>query len=313
MRARVAIWSIIGMSCFVAAPLQAQAQAQGADAVDEIVVTARRSGAPVWRVTSPRTTLVIVGSIEEVSRETKWDATSLTAALRMADRVIFPQELNPKASPFAMIGYAVRLLRMAKLPNGQSLTTMMSAADLRRLAALRDKGIIKNGFERTHPLHLSLTLQDIVDGKGYGVDAKEYAKRAVKKYKLRQVPIPSRNVKEPLEALFSSRPEAHIPCLMATVSLMEAGGAEAVKARSDAWADRRVPEAVSSLATSVFETCSLNEYVDNLPDWRGAARRLMNEPEITVAVFDLTAVARRGGLLDEFAAAGYQIKGPAWK
>jgi hypothetical protein len=281
--------------------------------VEEIVVTARRSGVPVWRVTGPTTTLIIVGGIEEVSRDTKWDPASLTSALKMADRVMFPQEEEFKASPVAMIGYLVRLARMARLPKGQSLQNMMTPQQFQRLVALRDKGVLKKGFERTHPLHLALALDDVIDGKGYGVNATEYAMRTVKKYRLKQVPIPRRSIKQPINAVFKSRPKAHIPCLLGFVSLMEAGGAQVVKARSDAWAQRRVPEVVSSPATRVFSACSLDEYLESQPDWRGAARRLMSQPQVTVAVFDLASVAQPGGLLDEFAAKGFEISGPAWR
>ena len=282
--------------------------------VQEIVVTARRSGVPVWRVTSPTTTLIIVGAIEEVPRETKWDPASLTAALKMADRVIFPQEEDFNASPVAMVGYLVKFLRMAKLPKGQSLQTMLPPEQFQRLVALRNKGVLKKGFEKTHPLHLAIALHDAMEGKkGFGDNATEFAKRAVKKHKLKQVPIPRRSIKQPLNALFKSRPEAHLPCLMASVSLMEAGGSQVIKARSDAWAQRRVPDVLSSPATRVFSTCSLNEYLDSQPDWRGAARRLMSERPVTVAVFDLASVAERGGLLDEFSTRGFEVKGPAWK
>jgi uncharacterized protein YbaP (TraB family) len=282
--------------------------------VDEIVVTARRSGAPVWRVKGPRTTVILVGSIEEVSRDTHWDPVSLTAALRKADRVMFPQEVNIKASPFEMIGYAVRLLRMAKLPKEGGLRSLMSPDQFQRLAALQDRGILKPGFERTHPLHLAIALHDAADGpRGYGLNATDYVKRAVKRYKLKQAPIPRRSVKKPINALFKSRPEAHIPCLLASVSLIEAGGAQAVRARSNAWAAHRVAQVLSSPAARAFAACSLEQYDDARLDWRGAARRSMTEPQITLAVFDLTSLAQPGGLLDEFAAAGFDIQGPAWK
>lgn len=285
-----------------------------AQQVDEIVVTARRSGAPVWRVMGPTTTLVVVGAIEEVSRDTHWDPVSLTSALRKADRVMFPQEADIKVSPFEMIGYAIRLLRMAKLPKEQSLRSLMSPDQFQRLVALKERGILKPGFERTHPLHLAIALHDVADGpKGYGLNATDYVKRAVKRYKLKQVPIPRRSIKAPINALFKSRPDAHIPCLLASVSLIEAGGPQAVRARSDAWAARRVPEVLSSPAARAFAACSLEHYDDAPLDWRGAARRLMTEPQITLAVFDLTSLAEPGGLLDEFAAAGFSVKGPAWK
>ncbi len=156
---------------------------QLAEKVEEILVTVRRSSIPVWRVTGPSSTLVLVGSTG--------------------------------ASPFAMIGYASRFLPMAKLPEGQSVRQMMPPDQFDRPAALRQRGLLKPGFERTHPLHLALSVHGIVDGKkGFGPNAEDYVKRAFKKYKLRRAPIPRRNVKQPINALLSSKPEAHIPCLL---------------------------------------------------------------------------------------------------
>ncbi len=233
--------------------------ANSAQEVEEIVVTARRSGIPVWRVTSPNATVILVGAIKEVSHGTRWDPASLTAALRQADQIIFPQEEDFDVPPLAMIGYVVKFLRMAKLPKGQSLRQMMPPDQFERLVMLRSRGLLKAGFERTHPLHLSRQLHDIIDGGGYGINAHEYVKRAVKKYKLNQAKIPQRSFKQPLNALFDSEPEAHIPCLLAMVSLMEAGP-QAVGARSEDWAARRVPEVLRALPTKVFAQCSLRKY-----------------------------------------------------
>ena len=284
-----------------------------AEETEEIVVTARRSGIPVWHVTSPRTTVVLVGGIEEVSHDTRWDPGSLTTALRQADQIIFPQEEDFRASPLAMIGYGFRLLRMAKLPKGQSLRQMMPADQFQRLVALRERGLLKAGFERTHPLHLAIELHDVVDGKkGYGLNVNDYVKRAVKKYKLYQVPIPRRSVKQPINALFKSKPEAHVPCLVESISLVEAGP-QAVRARSDAWAARRVPEVATALPTKVFARCSLDEYLAATPDWRGTIRRALGEPKITVAVLSVVDLAKPDGLLDELSNAGYKVNGPRWK
>ncbi len=298
-----------------------EAYAQGAPApatnsaeeVEEIVVMARRSGIPVWRVTSPNATVILVGAIEEVSRGTRWDPGSLTSALRQADQIIFPQEEDFGASPFAMVGYLVKFLRMAKLPKGQSLRQMMPPDQFQRLVTLRSRGLLKAGFERTHPLHLTVRLHDIIEGKkGYGPNAQDYVKGAVKKYKLNQAKIPRRNIKQPINALFKSKPEAHIPCLLASVSLVEAGP-QAVAARSEDWAARRVPEVVMALPTKVFAQCSLDEYLLSPPDWRAAVKRALTEAKVTVAVLDLPSLARPGGLLDELSALGYDVRGPSWK
>jgi outer membrane cobalamin receptor len=54
----------------LASAAPAQKAADDRAQVEDIVVTGRRSGAPLWTVRSDRTTLVLVGTIEGVSRTT---------------------------------------------------------------------------------------------------------------------------------------------------------------------------------------------------------------------------------------------------
>ena len=61
----------------------------------EVVVTARRTGVPVWNVTGPQGTLVLVGAINWVAPGTRWDPVSLTDAVRQADRVLFLNSVEP--------------------------------------------------------------------------------------------------------------------------------------------------------------------------------------------------------------------------
>ena len=42
-------------------------------------------------------------------------------------------------------------------------------------------------------------------------------------------------------------------------------------------------------------------------------KKLLAEPQVTVAVLSLRTLAERGGLLDGLEAAGFDIQGPAWK
>ncbi len=100
------------MTCVGAVP----AFAQNAYQADEIVVSARRSGIPVWRIKSDTATVVLVGTIAGVTTTTKWDSTGLVNELRKADRVMFPVSADVSVSPFAMIGYLFKWRRQAILP-----------------------------------------------------------------------------------------------------------------------------------------------------------------------------------------------------
>src|SRR5688500_8692730 len=87
----------------LASAAPAQHKAEDRAQVEDIVVTGRRSGVPMWTVRSETTTLILVGGINGVAKTTQWDPTALTEALRKADRVMFPQSYALTASPFRAI------------------------------------------------------------------------------------------------------------------------------------------------------------------------------------------------------------------
>lgn len=295
------------------APAGAAGEAQG----EEIVVTARRTGLPVWRVSSPTTTLVLVGAIDGVIRDTRWDPAPLADALLKADRVMFPSSMHlTESSPFALIGYFAKWRKQATLPKGQTLAAMMAPDQFARLARLEKRGILKRGFERKHPFHLATTLREIAKGKSeYGPDAGRYVMQTVKKHKLKLVPIERSKLKPVAQDFFASRPETHVPCLLDAVALVEAGPG-VVKARSDAWAERRVPEVLNSPAEKVYHSCWPAEEKrargrdDGL---RRTVRRLLTEPQVTLAVVSLDSLGGRDGVLDDLQAAGFDVRGPRWK
>src|SRR5919206_810258 len=202
----------------------AQAPADGEAHVQDIVVTGRRSGVPLWTVGSDRTTLVLVGAIEGVSKTTYWDRAALTETLRKADRIMFPQAHAFTASPFRAIGWIARYNAMGSLPKGQSLGDFASPETMRRLAALSAKGAARRDYATRHPLHLSNDLRDRARKDiDFGRSASDYVMRAIKQYKLTLVPMARSKAKPLVKDLFASAPQEHLPCLEASIALAEAG------------------------------------------------------------------------------------------
>jgi uncharacterized protein YbaP (TraB family) len=284
--------------------------------IEDIVVTGRRSGIPVWHVHGPETSVVLVGAIHGVTKDTSWDPASLTEALRKADRVLFPESMALTASPFAMIGYLAKWRAQASLPKGQSLQQMMPPEQFARLVALQRRGVIPAGFERKHPLHLAMTLRGYAKGKsGEAEGASGYVSRAIRKYKLNSVPIARRKAKGAAQDLFKAPPQTHIPCLLDSVALVEAGPG-AVQARSQAWAQRRVPAVLNSPAEKPHQSCwPANLMETYAPDAqvRATVRGLLAQPKVTVAVLNLHTLGKPGGLLDDLERAGFEVQGPLWK
>lgn len=299
----------------LASAAPAQNKAGDRAQVEDIVVTGRKSGVPMWTVRSDTTTLVLVGGINGVSKTTHWDPAALTEALRKADRVMFPQSYALTASPFRAIGWIAKWNKMGSLPKDQSLSALAGPHATRRLAALRAKSMVRADYDRRHPLHLSQDLRSRAKGDiDYSRDVADYAARAAKKHKLAEVvPIQRSKAKPVVKDLFASTAQEHLPCLEAALTMAEAGPA-AVQARSDAWAARRVRDVLTSPADPVYERCwpsgvFAERNVELLPQMK----QLLAEPQVTVAVLSLRTLAERGGLLDGLEAAGYDIQGPAWK
>jgi uncharacterized protein YbaP (TraB family) len=301
-----------------AAPAPAQNAADDRAQVQDIVVTGRRSGVPMWTVRSDRTTLVLVGAIAGVSKTTRWDPEALTEALRKADRVMFPQSHALTVSnPFNLIGWLAKYKKMGSLPKGQTLSQFVAPEYMRRLAALRAGEMAQKDFERRHPLHLSNDLRDRAKGKvEYGRHAADYVEKAIKTHKLKLAvdPIAKSKAKPVVKDLFASQPAEHVPCLIDSIAAAEAGPA-AVQARSDAWAARRVPEVLASPADKVFSSCwPAGAGIGLAPqELLAQMRELLDEEQVTLAVLGLRTLAETGGILDGLQAAGYDIQGPAWK
>jgi len=248
----------IALACSAQAPSAAQlpptplAPRPSAGA-EEIVVTARRSGIPVWHVVGPTTTIVLVGSVKSVAAGTHWDPASLEGALVKADQIMFPESAAVSLGLFSGVGALRKFLAQRSLPKRQTLQTMMTAEQFARLVALRNKGVLKAGFERTHPLHLAHSLGSATAGKG-GLGPGTYVRRIARKNRLKMVPMAQLGAKAVMADLFGSTPKTHVPCLMDAVALAEAGSG-AIKARSDAWAERRVPAALASVAWRMERSC----------------------------------------------------------
>ncbi len=283
---------------------------------EEIVVVGRRSGVPIWRVQSGQSNLVLVGTINGVTKDTKWDPTSLVEALRRADRVMFPQMQRVKASPLAMLGYLAKWRRQATLPEKQSLANYLTAEQFQRLVRLQRKGIAKRGSEKTHPLHLAMNLRATAKGRvGYGEDPDQYVMRAIGKYKLRLLPIQKRAAKPLANELFEGSPSRHVPCLVDAITMAEAGPA-AVALRSQDWARGRVAEVLRSPAEKVYQSCfpaDLAREAREKAAFHSNIARVLTEPQLTVAVLDLHSLAGRGGVLDSLVAEGHHVQGPQWK
>ena len=290
----------------------AQISTQGEE--QDVVVTALRTGAPVWRVRSTTGTLVLVGSIDNVAAGTDWRPTALADTVRQAGRVMFPQMVGVSLSPFSMIGYYAKWKRRARLPAGQSLSNMMIRADHERLTRLAGQGLAPPDFDKWHPLHLSFNMQDRLRKRtGLMEEPTATVSRAASRYKVFRIPIQRVSARPLADNLFRSQPAEHLSCLAAPIAAVEAGP-EGLRARSRNWAAKQISATLASPSQRLAGSCwPTNTNPVLLPDLAITARRTLGERGTTLAVVNLDTLARPGGLLDRLHADGFVVVGPAWR
>lgn len=305
---------VLGLA--VGAPALAQeASAPPVTTVDEIVVTARRTDAPIWEVTRGDSTLILVGAISGVPRDVEWRPEALEAAARRSQRILFPQEGRASVSDVLRLIWRIRTI--ARLPNGTTTADYLEPEVQARLeTVMADQ---KNDKWRTESL-MGLSMDLMSDKAGYERGRTRNATDVIRKV-ARDARIPVRPVgtvrgDEIIDNLITAPPTTYAACLGTALSAAEAGP-EGAAIRIAAWKARRVPEVMAQPLEQALGLCWPWGDPEIAPllrrQWAEAVQTALGEPGVTMAVAQLRVLAEPEGVLDTLAGQGYEIEGPDWK
>lgn len=297
-----------------ASPFAGLAQDASDDSQNSIVVTAQRSGAPMWTIDTDSGTVILVGEIRAVPKSTPWFPDRLEEATQEADRVILPAA--PKFSP----GDAFRLIfsggKFTKLPNKTVAAQYLRTDQRARLAALEEEHDID--YDRRSFLMTSFDL--LARRLDFDDDTVKDANDIVKKAARRaDVPIsrPERfRGEDLLDNLADAPPESHIPCLEAAMSATEAGQSVIAK-RGDDWRSFDIPAVMDNPLEIALGRCwpwaddELGEEIRG--QWVSMISDASSEAGVTLAVVPLRVLAEPDGVLDQLEAQNFLIGGPDWR
>lgn len=309
---RVAL--LLSIFAFLAAGTSAYAQAESATDVGEIVVTARRAGAPIWSIESGESTLIVVGSIEGIPRDMAWRPEALEAAVSRADHILLPQQGRASFADLARLIWRAR--SAAFLPQGTTVADHVAPDWLARLEAL--KAGQNDRWRRSNLLLMAIELvrEDAGLQRRGGPTAVAVVQRAARETGARPRPIGVVRGDDLVELLISAPPSRHLACLEASIRAAEAGP-EATERRAEAWRALQVAEVMASPVEEALGRCwpwGDPELSVQLRDqWNGALHAALDRPGVTLAVVPLRVLAEEGGVLDALSTAGLEVVGPAWK
>jgi hypothetical protein len=290
------------------------AAAQEDEAQDEIVVTAQRSGAPIWTIDTAHGTILLVGEIVEVPKSTPWRPGRLEDATRRAQRVILGTKA--KVSP----GDILRLIfsggKLTRLPKGTTAADYLDDSQRRRLATLEaryDQDYARQSFLMTG---FDLLAKRLGFNRDSGKDATEVVRKAADRADVPAEPVGTLRGEEILDDLFSAPPESHLPCLDAAMIATERGPA-LIEQRGADWRAFDIPAVMANPLEVALGGCwpwADEELGAELRgQWVDAIFRAADADGITLAVVPLRVLAEQDGVLDQLERRGLDIAGPAWR
>jgi hypothetical protein len=289
---------------------------QEAVELDEVVVLARQSGAPMWTITRGDTTLILVGSIRGIPRDVSWRPDALEQAAARADLILLPQEGRASMSDILRIIWRARTIGL--MPQGQTTATYLTPEYQARLEALMS-GERNQDWRRKSLLFTGFDLMQ--DKAGFragreGVDAVDVVRRSGRRARVDMRPVGTVRGDEMVESLISAPQTQHVACVERAIAAAEAGP-ESSRDRAMDWRAFRVPDVVDSPIEQALNVCwpwGDPEFAPQLhQQWAAAVETAMISPGTTMGVAPVRLLAEEGGVLDSLKARGFEIVGPEWR
>lgn len=113
--------------------------------IEEIVVSAKRQGPPLWKVSSGANSIWLFGILSPHPIENDWDSQSVRLIMSDSDVYIEPQSIKVRErNPFKLPGLIRKLNRFKKIPNDGSLEDILSPDLYNRFLAAKELYAPKN-------------------------------------------------------------------------------------------------------------------------------------------------------------------------
>lgn len=286
------------------------------DVVDEIVVRAQASGAPIWTIRDGDATLVLVGSISGVPRDVTWRPEALEEAVRGADLALTQQEGQVGIADILRIIWRMRTI--GQLPNETTTADYLTPewqARLDRLMATERS----DAWRRQSLLLLAFDLIEERAGLGQGRQSRsagEVVRRTARDADIETRPVGVVGGSTLVSSLIDAPPQAHVACLEAAIVAAEAGP-ETARERAMAWRARNVAAVAASPIDQAMSQCWPWADADIAPQlqrqWADTLETALDQPRVTMAVAGVRLLAVEGGILDQLEARGLEIEGPDWR
>ena len=278
--------------------------------IEEVVVTGRRPGPPLWKIEHKGHVLWLFGLVDPVPRRLQWDEASVAHILSESEVLLMPPSVSASVSnPLRVLGLLRKLRRIERLPRGTTLQDVIPIHTNQALLRLVDDNDLKpSRYERLQPMHAAQKLrQDALHRAGLAEPEhiQERIRKLARKSRLPVVdPQIDYDVDAALQAIGSVPMYDQITCLNVTLkALLHDTRAAAERARAWAEGDATLlrelnyPQPDSKCGASLFDNTTLRAAVDLAQEkWLDDAVQHLARHQVLFGVLSMRELVTEDGL-----------------
>lgn len=300
-----------------------QAEHSANDVVEELVVTGKRPGPPLWRVSNNGSTLWIFGVPDTLPKKLVWDPASVNAIMQDSQTYLSPPSVSATVSnPLRALGVLRAFGKLKKLDNNQQLKDVVPAPLYAEFtAAAAQFRLSQRRTKKLRPMFAAEALTEQALNKSGLRDSEQLQEQIEKIAKRRKVPVISNTRSIDMDSLFeileSPSLKSELTCMQTT---LEAVGTDLQQAvlRAQAWADGDAlllssldyPDVNSSCVQNLFSSpAAVALMVEANQAWLTSATKVLEANQTSFASLPMRELVRQDGLLKQLEQRGYSVRG----
>jgi uncharacterized protein YbaP (TraB family) len=297
--------------------------AAGADPPDELTVTGRYPGPPLWKVSAGTHELWIFGTLSVIPKDITWGSVIVERVIARADEVLLPPGVDAAArNPFRYVGLFFRVRKLTRNEDGAPLKDVLPVDLYARYAAIRDRYDGPRSLEHERPVVVAgrlyaraIDASKLTFGGKLGTSIERLARDAHVKRTDTEIRADPGDLLDAAQAL--SR-QAEIDCFVTVLASIE-NDLPGIAERARAWAVGDIDalrrfdypdiegECLSFAGTSEGLRATLRRAEDA---WLDAAQRALAANGTTFATLGVGDLLRPDGPLARLRELGYEVREP---
>lgn len=307
----------------VALSLSTWALVARTDPPEELTVTGRYPGPPLWRVVNGTHELWIFGTLSVIPKDVTWGSVIVERVIARADEMLLPLGVDAAArNPFRYVSLFFRARKLTRNENGAPLKDVLPADLYARYAAIRDRYGGPRSLEQERPAVVAARLYArAIDASGlaFGGKLESSIERLARDAHVQRTDTEVRaDPGDLLDAAQELSRRAEIDCFTTVLASIE-NDLPGIAARARAWAVGDIDalrrfdypdiegQCLAFAGTSEALRATLRRAEDA---WLAAAQRALAANDTTFATLSVGELLRPDGPLARLREIGYEVREP---